>query len=275
MIEVRNIKKSFGDKVVIEDVSAVMKAGQCNLIIGTSGSGKTVLMKCMVGLFEPDEGEILYNGENFINMNRNEKTEIRKQIGMLFQGSALFDSLTVQENVMFPLNMFTTWSTKKKVERVNEVLDRVNLKDTNKKFPAELSGGMKKRVGIARAIVLNPKYLFCDEPNSGLDPQTSLVIDKLIKELTIDYNITTVVNTHDMNSVMEIGDHIIYMYQGLKEWEGSNTEIIFSKNEKLNSFIFASEFLRDAKDMRMLEAKGKIDNDRNMDELLKSDKPIE
>src|SRR6187431_2049261 len=269
MIEVKNIKKSFGDKVVIEDVSAVMKAGQCNLIIGTSGSGKTVLMKCMVGLFEPDEGEILYNGESFTKMNRNEKTEIRKQIGMLFQGSALFDSLTVQENVMFPLNMFTTWPTKKKAERVNEVLDRVNLKDTNKKFPAELSGGMKKRVGIARAIVLNPKYLFCDEPNSGLDPQTSLVIDRLIKDITNEYNITTVINTHDMNSVMEIGDHIMYLYKGEKEWEGNREEIIFSKSERLNEFIFASEFLKDAKDMRMLEMSGKIDNDRNMDELIK------
>src|SRR6187200_1703726 len=258
MIEVRNIKKSFGDKVVIENVSAVMKAGQCNLIIGTSGSGKTVLMKCMVGLFEPDEGEILYSGENFIEMNRNEKTEIRKQIGMLFQGSALFDSLTVQENVMFPLNMFTTWPTKKKLERVNEVLDRVNLKDTNKKFPAELSGGMKKRVGIARAIVLNPKYLFCDEPNSGLDPQTSLVIDKLIKEITLEYNITTVVVTHDMNSVMEIGDKIMYLYKGKKEWEGSNQDIIFSKNKLLNDFIFASEFLQGAKAIRMLEVEGKL-----------------
>lgn len=269
MIEVKNIKKSFGDKTVIQDVSAVMKAGQCNLIIGTSGSGKTVLMKCMVGLFEPDEGEILYNGESFTKMNRNEKTEIRKQIGMLFQGSALFDSLTVQENVMFPLNMFTTWPTKKKIERVNEVLDRVNLKDTNKKFPAELSGGMKKRVGIARAIVLNPKYLFCDEPNSGLDPQTSLVIDRLIKEITLEYNITTVVNTHDMNSVMEVGNYILYMYQGNKEWEGSNREIIFSKNQRLNEFIFASEFLKDAKEMRMLEETGKIPNDRNIDDMIK------
>lgn len=269
MIEVRDIKKSFGDKTVIHDVSAVMKAGQCNLIIGTSGSGKTVLMKCMVGLFEPDHGEILYSSENFTKMNRSEKTEIRKQIGMLFQGSALFDSLTVQENVMFPLNMFTTWPFKKKLERVNEVLDRVNLKDTNKKFPAELSGGMKKRVGIARAIVLNPKYLFCDEPNSGLDPQTSLVIDRLINEITLEYNITTVVNTHDMNSVMEIGNYILYMYQGHKEWEGSNKEIIFSKNQRLNEFIFASDFLKDAKEMRMLEERGKIPNDRNMDDLLK------
>jgi phospholipid/cholesterol/gamma-HCH transport system ATP-binding protein len=169
---------------------------------------------------------------------------------------------------MFPLNMFTNWKYPEKLKRVNEVLDRVNLKDSNKKFPSELSGGMKKRVGIARAIVLNPKYLFCDEPNSGLDPQTSLLIDKLIKEITTEYNITTIVNTHDMNSVMEIGDHIIYMYEGKKEWEGNNKEIIFSKNERLNEFIFASEFLKDAKDMRMLEHTGKISNDRDMDELL-------
>ncbi|MBC7902286.1 MAG: ATP-binding cassette domain-containing protein, partial [Gemmatimonadaceae bacterium] len=188
---------------------------------------------------------------------------------MLFQGSALFDSLNVEKNIMFPLNMFTNWTTGEKLRRVNEVLDRVSLKDANKKFPSEISGGMKKRVGIARAIVLNPKYLFCDEPNSGLDPQTSLIIDRLIKEITTEFNITTVVNTHDMNSVMEVGDNIIYMYQGLKEWEGNNKEIIFSKNEKLNSFIFASEFLQDAKDMRMLEMKGKIDNNRNMDEMLK------
>ncbi len=269
MIEFKNIRKTFGDKVVLNDVSAVLEAGKCNLIIGTSGSGKTVLMKCLVGLFEPDQGDILYNGVNFSEMNDEQRKELRQQIGMLFQGSALFDSLTVEKNIMFPLNMFTTWTLAEKRKRVNEVLDRVNLKDANKKFPAEISGGMKKRVGIARAIVLNPKYLFCDEPNSGLDPQTSMVIDKLIQEITVEYNITTVVNTHDMNSVMETGDHIIYMYQGLKEWEGTNQDIIFSKNEKLNSFIFASNFLQDAKDMRMLEAKGKIDNNRNMDELLK------
>ncbi|MBC7851791.1 MAG: ATP-binding cassette domain-containing protein, partial [Chitinophagaceae bacterium] len=239
------------------------------LIIGASGSGKTVLMKCMVGLYVPDSGEILYQGLDFNHIPLEQKKEIRKEIGMLFQGSALFDSLTVEQNILFPLNMFTTDSYKQKAKRVNEVLDRVNLKDSNKKFPAELSGGMKKRVGIARAIVLNPKYLFCDEPNSGLDPQTSLVIDKLIKDVTMEFNMTTIVNTHDMNSVMEIGDHIIYMYQGLREWEGSNKEIIFSKNERLNEFIFASEFLKDAKDMRMLEQAGKIDNDRNMDELLK------
>ena len=273
MIEVKNIKKSFGDKVVIQDVSAVMKAGQCNLIIGSSGSGKTVLQKCMVGLFEPDGGEILYGGHSFTTMNSEQKTEIRKEIGMLFQGSALFDSQTVEQNVMFPLSMFTKDTYKQKLGRVNEVLARVNLVDANKKFPAELSGGMKKRVALARAVVLNPKYLFCDEPNSGLDPQTSLVIDKLIQEITVEFNITTVVNTHDMNSVMEIGNYILYMYKGNKEWEGNNKEIIFSKNKRLNDFIFASEFLRDAKDMRMLEETGKIANDRNMDELLDKDAP--
>lgn len=262
MIEVKNLKKSFNDKTVIEDVSTVFKAGQCNLIIGTSGSGKTVLIKCMVGLFEPNEGEVLYSGQSFTRMNNKERTEIRKEIGMLFQGSALFDSLTVQENVMFPLNMFTKWNFRKKLERVNEVLARVNLQDTNKKFPAELSGGMKKRVGIARAIVLNPKYLFCDEPNSGLDPQTSMVIDQLIKEITLEYNITTVVNTHDMNSVMEIGNYILYLYHGKKEWEGTNKEIIFSKNELLNEFIFASEFLKDAKEKRMMEENGRTSGNK-------------
>lgn len=269
MIEVKNVKKGFGEKTVINDVSVVMQAGKCNLIIGASGSGKTVFMKCLVGLFAPDSGEILYDGQNFTEMNDESRKEIRKQIGMLFQGSALFDSQTVEQNIMFPLNMFTKDSYQTKLKRVNEVLERVNMKDVNKKFPAELSGGMKKRVGIARAIVLNPKYLFCDEPNSGLDPQTSLVIDKLINEITKEYNITTIINTHDMNSVMEIGDHIIYMHKGVKEWEGSNKEIIFSKNELLNEFIFASEFLKDAKDMRMLELSGKIDNNRNMDDLIK------
>lgn len=267
MIEVKNIQKSFGEKVVIEDVSAHMQTGQCNLIIGASGSGKTVLMKCMVGLLKPDNGEILYDGTNFTHMDPEGKTAIRKEIGMLFQGSALFDSLTVEQNVLFPLDMFTTDSAEQKKKRVNEVLERVNLPGVNKKYPAELSGGMKKRVALARAVVLNPKYLFCDEPNSGLDPQTSLVIDKLIRELTLEYKITTVINTHDMNSVMEIGDYILYMYQGRKEWEGTKKDIIFSKNQRLNEFIFASEFLRDAKDMRMLEETGKIPNERNMDEM--------
>ena len=273
MIEIRNIKKGFGDKVVISDVSAILEPGKCNLIIGASGSGKTVLMKCMVGLLVPDSGKILYDGKDLVTMDDEDKKEIRKQIGMLFQGAALFDSLNVEKNVMFPLNMFTKDSYKKKLDRVNEVLERVQLKDANRKFPAELSGGMKKRVGIARAIVLNPKYLFCDEPNSGLDPQTSIIIDKLIQEITREYNSTTIVNTHDMNSVMEIGDHIIYMYQGYKEWEGNNKEIIFSKNQRLNDFIFASEFLRDAKDMRMLEETGKIPNERDMDEITQEEAP--
>ncbi|MEJ7821725.1 MAG: ATP-binding cassette domain-containing protein [Chitinophagaceae bacterium] len=269
MIEIKNVGKAFGDKQILKGVSAVMETGKTNLIIGTSGSGKTVLQKCMVGLFEVDSGEILYHGKSFTSMPEEERKELRQQIGMLFQGSALFDSMTVEQNIKFPLDMFTKWDNKKKIDRVNEVLERVNLKDTNKKYPAEVSGGMKKRVGIARAIVLNPKYLFCDEPNSGLDPQTSLVIDLLIKEITEEYNMTTIINTHDMNSVMEIGQNILYMYQGEKEWIGNNKEIIFSKNERLNEFIFASEFLRDAKDMRMLEEKGIIDNERNMDDLMK------
>ncbi|ACU58710.1 ABC transporter ATP-binding protein [Chitinophaga pinensis] len=253
MIELVNIKKGFGDKIILPDVSAVMETGKVNLIIGSSGSGKTVMMKCMVGLMPVDEGKILYDGRDFTNMSEHEKKEVRQQIGMLFQGSALFDSMTVEENVMFPLEMFGKGSIKDKRNRVMECLERVQLKDAAKKYPAEISGGMKKRVGIARAIVLNPKYLFCDEPNSGLDPQTSLLIDKLIKELTLEYNITTVINTHDMNTVMESGDHIVYMYKGRKQWEGSNKEIIFSKDEKLNDFIFASDFLRDAKEMRQME----------------------
>jgi phospholipid/cholesterol/gamma-HCH transport system ATP-binding protein len=257
MIELRNIKKSFGDRTILENISASMEAGKCNLIIGTSGSGKTVLTKCMVGLFVPDEGDILFDGKSMITMSSDDRKMLRQQIGMLFQGSALFDSMTVEQNVLFPLDMFTRWTLAEKKKRVNEVLDRVNLKDAHKKYPAEISGGMKKRVGIARAIVLNPKYLFCDEPNSGLDPQTSLLIDKLIKEITNEFKITTIVVTHDMNSVMEIGDHIVYLHQGKKQWEGSNKDIIFSEDELLNKFIFASEFLQDAKQMRMLEAEQK------------------
>lgn len=230
-----------------------LDAGKCNLIIGSSGSGKTVLTKCIVGLFTPEQGEILYEGNDIVSMDKKERKELRQQIGMLFQGSALFDSMTVEQNVMFPLDMFSDLNYEQKRARVDEVLSRVKLEEAHKKYPAEISGGMKKRVGIARAIVLNPKYLFCDEPNSGLDPQTSLLIDKLIKEITVEFNMTTVVITHDMNSVMEIGDHIIYMYEGHKQWEGSNKEIIYSKDEKLNNFIFASEFLQDAKKMRMEE----------------------
>jgi phospholipid/cholesterol/gamma-HCH transport system ATP-binding protein len=255
VIALENVEKAFGENKIIKGVSAEMQTGKCNLIIGSSGSGKTVLMKCMVGLFEPDSGKILYDGEDMVSMPQERRKELRQQIGMLFQGSALFDSMTVEQNIMFPLDMFTHFTYKEKKKRVNEVLERVNLVNAHEKFPAEISGGMKKRVGIARAIVLNPKYLFCDEPNSGLDPQTSMLIDKLIQEITIEYNITTIINTHDMNSVMEIGDNILYMYQGNKQWEGSNQDIIFSQDEKLNSFIFASEFLQDAKAMRMIEAK--------------------
>jgi len=232
-----------------------MESGKVNLIIGSSGSGKTVFLKCLVGLMDLNSGDILYEGKNVATMLEQEKKELRTQIGMLFQGSALFDSLTVEQNVMFPLDMFTKKSPAEKLKRVNEVLDRVNLKDSNHKFPAEISGGMKKRVALARAIVLNPKYLFCDEPNSGLDPQTSLVVDKLIMEITKEYNITTIMNTHDMNSVMESGDKIIFLYQGEKRWEGSKEDIIFSKDEKLNNFIFASEFLQEAKKMRMMVPK--------------------
>lgn len=255
MIELKNVKKSFGDKTVLQDVNAVMETGKTNLIIGTSGSGKTVMMKIMVGLMSVDEGQVLYEGQDITRMDEKELKDIRTQIGMLFQGSALFDSRTVEQNVMFPLDMFTNQRRGDKLKRVNEVLDRVNLKDANKKYPAEISGGMKKRVALARALVLNPKYLFCDEPNSGLDPQTSLVIDQLIKELTLEYNITTVINTHDMNTVMESGDHIVYMHQGRKKWEGSNKEIIFSDDKDLNAFIFASDFLRKAKEITMAEEK--------------------
>lgn len=254
MIEIKNIHKQFGGRVILDDISAVMEAGKCNLIIGTSGSGKTVLTKCMVGLFRPDKGSILYSGVEMLSMENEERKQLRQQIGMLFQGTALFDSMTVEQNVLFPLDMFTNWTLAQKKKRVDEVLDRVNLKDAHKRYPSEISGGMKKRVGIARAIVLNPQYLFCDEPNSGLDPQTSMVIDRLIQEITREYNITTIVVSHDMNSVMEIGDHIIYLHQGRKQWEGSNKDIIFSKDELLNNFIFASEFLQDAKQMRMMEA---------------------
>ncbi|MEN9685560.1 MAG: hypothetical protein RLZZ28_1346 [Bacteroidota bacterium] len=254
MIEIKNIHKQFDGRVILEDISAVLEDGKCNLIIGTSGSGKTVLTKCMVGLFQPDRGEILYDGADMILMENDQRKLLRQQIGMLFQGTALFDSMTVEQNVLFPLDMFTSWTLAEKRKRVDEVLDRVNLKDAHKRYPSEISGGMKKRVGIARSIVLNPKYLFCDEPNSGLDPQTSMVIDKLIQEITREYNITTIVVTHDMNSVMEIGDHIVYLHQGKKQWEGSNKDIIFSKDVLLNNFIFASEFLQDAKEMRMMEA---------------------
>lgn len=247
MIEIQNICKSFGDKEVLKGISAVFEPGKMNLVIGASGSGKSVLMKSMVGLIPIDQGAILYDGQNFLEMSPAEKKAIRTQIGMLFQGTALFDSMTVEENVLFPLNMFSEMSLGEKLKRVEFCLERVNLKGINKLYPAELSGGMMKRVGIARAIVQNPKYLFCDEPNSGLDPQTSIVIDNLIQEITKEYNITTFVNTHDMNSVMETGDHILFLYKGNKHWEGSNKDAVKSNNAELNDFIFSSEFLKQAK----------------------------
>lgn len=247
MIELRHISKKFGERSILSDVSSVFGKGQVNLVIGGSGSGKTVLMKCMVGLLEVDEGEILYDNRNFSSLDFKERTPFRKEIGMVFQGGALFDSLDVEKNVMFPLSMFTDMSYQEKMDRVNFCLHRVNLVNVNKLQPSELSGGMKKRVAIARAIAPNPKYLFCDEPNSGLDPRTSIVIDNLIKEITLEYDITTVINTHDMNSVLEIGDKITYLHHGKKWWEGTAEEILRTDNKELNGFIFASKLAQSIK----------------------------
>ncbi|MGN6179470.1 MAG: ABC transporter ATP-binding protein [Mucilaginibacter sp.] len=248
MIEVKDIYKSFGDNDVLRGISSVFHPGKNNLIIGGSGSGKTTLLKCIVGLHEPTKGDVLFDGQDFTHMNFEERVPIRKQIGMLFQNSALFDSMTVEENIMFPLNLFTDMSKEEKLDRANFCLERVNLKGKNKLFPSELSGGMKKRVGIARAISMQPKYLFVDEPNSGLDPKTSILIDELISELTQEYNTTTVIVTHDMNSVMGIGDHIIFLYNGKKWWEGTNKEIAHTDNKELNDFVFASKFMQAAKE---------------------------
>ncbi|MFC5282487.1 ABC transporter ATP-binding protein [Pedobacter alpinus] len=243
MIEVKDIYKSFGDNEVLKGISADFKPGVTTLIIGGSGSGKTTLMKNMVGLHEPNKGTVTYDGRDFTSMNMQERIEIRKEIGMLFQGSALFDSMTVEKNIRFPLDMFTDQSKAEKLERVNFVLERVNLAGKNKLYPAELSGGMMKRVGIARAIAMRPKYLFCDEPNSGLDPKSSIMIDELIKEITEEYDITTAIVTHDMNSVMGIGDHIIFLHQGQKWWEGSKDEITSTDNKELNEFVFATKLM--------------------------------
>lgn len=248
MIIVDNISKSFGDTQILFDVSASFTEGQVNLIIGASGQGKSVLTKCMVGLHEVDKGAIMYDGRDFSAMNRKERIEIRKEIGMLFQGSALFDSLTVEENVIFPLRMFTDMSEEEMRERANFCLNRVNIINKNDLLPAETSGGMQKRIAIARAIAMNPKYLFCDEPNSGLDPKTSIVIDNLIKEITYEYNMTTVVITHDMNSVMEIGDHIIFINQGRKWWQGNNSEIIKTDNKEVVDFVYASSFMKNLRE---------------------------
>jgi phospholipid/cholesterol/gamma-HCH transport system ATP-binding protein len=247
MIRVEHVYKSFDDQEILHDINAEFYAGKTNLIIGKSGSGKTVLVKCMVGLFPVTKGNVFYQDKDFTHISVKGKREIRKQLGMLFQGGALFDSMTVEQNVGFPLDMFTTMTKKEKLQRVNEVLERVNLPDSNNKFPSEISGGMQKRVGIARAIVLNPKYLFCDEPNSGLDPVTAIVIDKLIQEITREYNITTVINTHDMNSVMETGENIILIDNGRVGWRGTKDDILVDDNETLNDFIFASNFLKEAK----------------------------
>lgn len=247
MIEISHVTKSFDGQLIIKDVSAKFEAGKTNLVIGISGSGKTVLMKCLVGLAKVDSGKVFYDGKDFYSLSRDAQKDLRREIGMLFQGSALFDSMTVEENVMLPLNMFSAEPKKQKLERVNFCLERVNLSGVNKKFPGEISGGMKKRVGIARAIVLNPKYLFCDEPNSGLDPKTSIVIDDLISEITKEYNITTIINTHDMNSVMEIGEHIVFLHKGMKAWEGTNKDILNAEDENLTGFIFASNFLKEAR----------------------------
>lgn len=248
MIEVKNVNKSFGDNQVLKNVSTSFEQGKVNMIIGQSGQGKSVLAKCVVGLHEVDNGEILYNGRNFCVMNRLERKEIRKEIGMLFQGSALFDSMTVEENVMFPLSMFTNMTKKEMLDRANFCLDRVNLAGRNHLYPSECSGGMQKRIAIARAISMKPSYLFCDEPNSGLDPKTSIVIDGLIREITYEYNITTVVISHDMNSVIEIGDNIVFIYEGQNWWQGDRRAIITTDNPEINNFVYASEFMKEIKE---------------------------
>jgi phospholipid/cholesterol/gamma-HCH transport system ATP-binding protein len=247
MIEIKNISKSFSGRNVLNDISFTFRTGKTNMIIGESGSGKTTLLKCMVGLNEINEGQILYDGRSFTELDFRDKKAIRKEIGMLFQGGALFDSKTVEENVVFPLSMFTDMSESEKRDRANFCLQRVNLLNANNLFPSEISGGMKKRVAIARAIAVQPKYLFCDEPNSGLDPKTSIVIDNLIKEITEEYNITTVVITHDMNSVIEIGDQIMFIYKGNKHWEGTKEEILKTSNKEVCDFVYATKFMKDLK----------------------------
>ena len=244
MIEVKNIYKSFGDNTVLKNITHSFEPGQNNLIIGQSGSGKTVLVKCILGLFPVDKGDIIYDDRLISGMKRKELKEIQKEIGMLFQGGALFDYMSVEENIMFPLSMFTKDSYQDKLKRVDFCLERVNLKGSNKLMPSELSGGMTKRVAIARAISMNPKYLFCDEPNSGLDPQTAELIDELIDEITAEYKITTIVNTHDMNSVLNIGDNITFLYKGKLWWTGSNKEILATSNKELNEFVFSTELTR-------------------------------
>lgn len=256
MIELKSIYKSFEGRTVLQDISTIFENGKTNLIIGQSGSGKTVLMKSIVGLLSPEKGAILYDGRNFLDMNKKEKIALRREMGMIFQSAALFDSMTVLENVMFPLDMFSNETYRERVKRARFCLDRVNLIEAQQKYPGEISGGMQKRVAIARAIALRPQYLFCDEPNSGLDPKTSLVIDDLIHDITTEYNMTTIINTHDMNSVLGIGDSILYIYEGHKEWHGTKEEIYTSSNERLNNFIFASDLLQKVKDMERTTREG-------------------
>ena len=256
MIEVKNLYKSFEGKEVLKNINTVFEDGKTNLIIGRSGSGKTVLMKNLVGLLVPTSGQVLYDGRDFVKMTKREKVMMRREMGMIFQSAALFDSLTVMENVMFPLDMFSTMTLRERQRRAMECLDRVNLNGAEEKFPGEISGGMQKRVAIARAISLNPKYLFCDEPNSGLDPKTSLVIDELLQSITKEFNITTIINTHDMNSVMGIGENILFIYEGEKEWQGQSSQIMRSDNERLTDFIFASDLL---KNMRQVVIKNGLE----------------
>lgn len=251
MIEVKNLTKSFGDKTVLDNISVQFETGKTNLIIGQSGSGKTVLMKNLVGLLAPTSGQVLYDGRDFVRMSKKEKVLMRREMGMIFQSAALFDSLNVLENVMFPLDMFSNLNYKERVKRAQECLDRVNLIEAQQKYPGEISGGMQKRVAIARAIVMNPKYLFCDEPNSGLDPKTSLVIDELLSGITKEFNMTTIINTHDMNSVMGIGENICLIYKGQKEWQGNKDQVMTSTNEKLNDLVFASDLFRKVKEVEM------------------------
>ena len=256
MIEVKNIIKSFEGRTVLNNISAVFETGKTNLIIGRSGSGKTVLIKNIIGLMKPDSGEILYDGRDLTSMGKSELNMLRREMGMLFQGSALFDSMTVLENVMFPLNMFSKDSFKEREKRALFCLERVNLSEAERLYPSEISGGMMKRAAIARAIALNPKYLFCDEPNSGLDPKTSLLIDDLIHDITTEYKMTTVINTHDMNSVMNIGENIIFIKEGVKEWQGTKDQVITSNNKALNDFIFASDLFRKVKEVEMHQEEG-------------------
>lgn len=253
MIEVDNLHKSFGDSHVLKGITTIFEKGKTNLIIGQSGSGKTVFMKCLLGLIVPDKGNITYEGRKYSTLSEEEKRDLRQEMGMVFQGSALFDSKTVEGNVMFPLDMFTKKSKSEMQDRVDFVLKRVNLVDAHHKYPAEISGGMQKRVAIARAIVMNPKYLFCDEPNSGLDPKTAILIDNLIQEITQEYDITTIINTHDMNSVMEIGEKIIFLKDGIKEWEGTNKQIFKTDNAAVTNFVYSSELFKKVRQMYLEE----------------------